>query len=298
MKLRLSSFHVPIPFSSHASKLSRICAALILAASVAGQVQDAGAAPKTTPSPTPTPTPTATPTVAATPAATAAPSPAATPTYNGAQQSQYITTARDAFVALRTAKSQPFLDAHKALEDAGSIAAKGLKTKEDITARRDLLAKTMAANDEYLEFVKTQEATYRAELAKTPLIPSDIDGLVSEFAERANTAKTVKLRETEHDIEKAGDDMLAFLGKKFGAWSVSDAGKISFKKKSDITPMNDLALHYNAKVKESEALRAELKPAPSPSPSASVGGSPAASPTGAAPASSPAAAVPAASAKP
>lgn len=293
MKLRFSRFHAP----NHASNLARIGAAMILITGVTGQVREAGAAPKTTPTATPSPTPTATP--AATATATAAPSPAATPTYNGAQQSQYISTARDAFVGLRTAKSQPFLDAHKALEDAGSMAAKGLKSKEDITTRRALLAKTMAANEEYLAFVKTQEETYRAELAKTPLIPSDIDGLVSEFAQRANTPLTIKVRETERDVEKAGDDILAFLGKKFGAWSVSDAGKISFKKKADVSGYSEAISKYSAKASELQKLREQLTPAPvpSPSPSASVGASPAASPTGAmAPAKSTAA--PAASAKP
>ena len=289
MKLRFSRFSALASTPRHFSHFARLGAALILAASVAGQAPDAMAAPKATPTATPTASPSATPAPTATPAATAAASPAATPTYNGAQQSQYIATARDAFVALRTAKSQPFLDAHKALDDAGSMAAKGLKSKEDITARRALLATTMAANEEYLTFIKTQEDTYRAELAKTPLIPSDIDGLVAEFAQRANTATTIKLRETERDVEKAGDDILAFLGKKFGAWSVSDAGKISFKKKSDVGGYSDAISKYNAKAAELQKLREQLAPTPVPSPSASVTASPAASP---------AAATPAASAKP
>ena len=132
---------------------------------------------------------------------------------------------------LRAAKSQPFLDAHMALDAAGSMSAKGLKTKEDIAARRDLVAKAIAANDTYLEFVRTQQDTYRAELAKTPLIAGDIDTLVKQFDEKANTATTVKLRETERDALKAGDDMLAALDKKFGSWTVSDVGKVTFKKK-------------------------------------------------------------------
>ena len=306
MTLRFSSLFAPVPSATlirerfrgvRGGRLPRVCAVLVLAASVAGLAIEAGAAPKATPTPTATPIPTPVPSPTATPAA----SPAPTANYSGTQQTQYITTARDAFVAMRTAKSQPFLDAHKALDAAGALSARGLKTKEDIAARRDLVAKTSAANDEYLAFVKTQEDTYRAELAKTPLIPNDIDGLVKEFNERTNTPTVIKLREDERDTLKIGDEMLTTLDKKFGAWSANEAGRIVFKKKSDVAAYGELLSKLNAKVSEMQKLREELTPTPSPSPSASAGVTPAASPTGApgaAPAASAPAAVPAASAKP
>ncbi len=300
MKLRISSFHAPAPCPNHASKLSRICAGLILAASVAGQVHDAGAAPKAkatpTPSPTATATPTPTPTATPSPVATPTPTPAATPNYSGTQQAQYIATARDAFVALRTQKTQPFLEAHKALDTAGALSAKGLKTKADIAARRDLIAKTSAANDDYLAFVKTQDDTYRAELAKTPLIAGDIDGLVKEFSEHANTPTVVKIREDEKDVLKMGDDSMATLDRKFGAWTVSDAGKMTFKKSADASAYGKSLANLSAKVTEIDKLRAQIAATPSPSPVVSPGASPAASPTGA-PATTPAAA-PTASVKP
>ena len=110
---------------------------------------------------------------------------------------------------------------------------RGLKTKEDVTARRDLVAKALAANNAYLEFVKTQEATFRAELVKTPLTPNDVDAIAKDYFKADRTATTVKLREKESDVLKAGDDMLAFFDKRFGSWTVNDAGKISFKKKAD-----------------------------------------------------------------
>ncbi len=270
--------------------------AFILAASVAGQVHRAGAAPKTkaTPTPTPTATATATPTPTPTPAPvpTATPTPAATPNYSGTQQGQYIATARDAYVALRTEKSQPFLDAHRALDAAGSMSTKGLKTKEDIAARRDLIAKTSAANDAYLEFVKTQEDTYRAELAKTPLIPADVDSLVKEYAGKVNTPVNIKLRETERDALKAGDAMLAQLDKTFGTWTSNDAGKVSFKKKADVSAMNALSVKFNAKVSELQPLREQLGQAANATPASGPVATPAAT------ASPAATAAPAASAKP
>ncbi len=314
MKLRYLSFHALAPTADHlndrrrpglSGKLPEVCAALLLAVGVIGPLHDAAAAPKAkaTPTPTPTPTATATPTPEPTPTATPAPTatapatPAPVANYSGTQQSQYIATARDAFVALRTAKSQPFLDAHKALDAAGSMSAKGLKTKEDITARRDLIAKTSAANDEYLTFITTQEGTYRAELAKTPLIPADVDGLVTEFANHANTPTMIKLRETERDALKAGDNMLATLEKKFGSWSVSDGGKVTFKKSADVSTMNSLSVKYNAKVAELQPLRDQLAATAAPSPSVTPGATPAASPTGA-PVAAPAAKMPAPAATP
>ena len=288
MKLRFSNLHAPALSLNHASKLSRICAALVLTASVAGQVHDAGAAPKAKATPTPTPSPTATatptPTSAATPTPTpvptATPNPAATPTYSGAQQTHYIATAVEAFVALRTQKSQPFLEAHKAMDAAGGLSARGLKTRADIAARRDLIAKTLAANEEYLAFVKTQEDTYRSELAKTPLIAGDIDGLVKEFAVQTNTPTVVKIREDERDVLKMGDESMATLEKKFGAWTVSDAGRITFKKPADANAYSRVLANQGAKVAEIDKLRAQLAATPSPSPTVSPAASPAASPAG------------------
>lgn len=272
MKLRFSSLHARVGLI----KTSRngFCAAL-LAASAASLTPDAGAAPKGTPTPPPAPTTaaTATPLPTATPAATTAPAtPAPLPNYNGQQQSDYIATARNAFVALRTEKSQPFLDAHKELDAAGGISAKGLKSKEDIAARRALVAKNVATNEDYLNFVKTQEDTYKAELAKTPLIPDDVNSIVADFSKNSHTAVMIKLRETEREALKAGDDMLAGYEKRFGAWTVSDAGKVTFKKKTDVSAMNALNEKFNARVKELQPLREQLTAAASPSPSPGAAG--------------------------
>ncbi len=288
MNLRFSSFHAPALSPNQAGKLSRIGAALILAAGVAGSVPEAGAAPKATATPTATATATPTPS----PVPTATPKPAVTANYSGTQQAQYMATARDAFIALRTAKVQPFLDAHKALDDAGSMSTKGLKTRADIAARRDLIAKTLAANDAYQEFVKTQEDTYRAELAKTPLTPDDADSILAEYTTKANTSLNLKLRETQRDVLKAGDDMLAALDKKFGSWSVNDSGKLLFKKKADVNAMNALSAKFNAKVVLLQPLRDQLAQSANPTPAGSPGAAPAASASPTAPAT------PAASAKP
>lgn len=231
------------------------------------------AAPPPPPEPSPTPVPTATPVASATPTMT----PIEVAKYSGQQQMAYNRQAVDEFVGQRAEKSQPYIEAHNALETAGSVGAKGLTAKEAIAARRDLVAKCSAANDVYLDFVKTQEDTYRADLAKTPLLPGDIDALVKDFADKANTAAIIKLRETERETLKAGDDMLVGLDKSFGDWSVNGAGALTFKKKGGAAAYGAAAQKYNKLATEESQMLAEVnKAAAVPSSSATPTASPAA----------------------
>ncbi len=247
------------------------------------------APPASEPTPTPAATPTVTPVAAAVPAS---PTPEVAK-YNGQQQMEYNRQAVDAFVTQRAEKSQPYIEAHNALETAGSVGAKGLTSREVIAARRDLIAKCIAANDVYLDFVKTQENTYRAELAKTPLLPGDVDSLASDFATRANTAAIVKLRETERETLKAGDEMLSSLDKSYGDWSVNGAGALTFKKKGASAPYSVAAQKYNKLANDEVKMLAEVNKSQTvPSASATPAAAPGAS---AAPAASTA---PASAAKP
>jgi len=205
------------------------------------------------------------------------------------QQKEYNQQAVDAFVTLRAEKSQPYIQAHNALETAGSVGLKGLNSKEAFAARRDLIAKCIAANDIYLDFVKTQENTYRTELAKTPLLPGDVDSLVNDFATRANTAAIVKLRETERETLKAGDEMLETLDKSYGDWSISPAGALAFKKKGGAASFNAAAQKYNRLANDEAKLLAEVnKSLAVPSSSATPTATPGASAGPAASAASPA----------
>ena len=275
--------------SFHIQRGAGLIAPLLLAVGIACAVSDAAAKPKGKSTPTPTPEPTAT--VAPTPTPTPTPAPtasnqSATATYNGDQQGHYINMAKEAFVALRTAKAQPFVDAYTAFDAAGGVSAKGLTSKEAIVARRDLLAKTIASNNAYLEFVKTEEDSYRVELDKTPLVQGDVDTLVKQFDERTNLGVSIKLRATETEALKAGDDTLDFLAKKLGSWSVSEAGNITFKKGADRATMNELGKKYNAKAtelqgyqKQLQAVAASASPTPGTSPAAVPGTVPTASVT-------------------
>ena len=181
------------------------------------------------------------------------------------QQSKYITTANNAFSAERKAKFQAFLDARTAFENAGGISTKGLTDKAAVVARRDLLAKLRTANEDYLTFVTTQVETYRAELAKTPLVPADVDSLAAGFAKQASVSGAVKMQQTEKDLLTCSDEMLADLQKWNGEWSLSSADKLVFKQKSDQKAYSALAKKYNGIVKDMQAQQAQASPTPAPS---------------------------------
>lgn len=217
--------------------------------------------------PSPDVTPTPSPTPAATPTGTPLP-PA--PRYSGTQQMEYMATAKDGFMAARQAKSQGFVDAHNEFDAAGGLNPKGLTSKDAIAARRAILAKCIAGNEDYITFVKGQVDTYHAELAKTPLLPADVDAIADDYASKANTPGIIQLRETVRDALKCSDDMLASLEKSYGDWLVSDAGRLTFKKKSDVAAYSALSQKYNKLAADEVRLRDAVNGTSSQVPSASA----------------------------
>lgn len=194
-----------------------------------------------------------------TPTATPKPVPSATPTgYSPEQRKQYIQTAIDAFKAARTSKLQPFTEAFAAFSSAGGLGAAGLTSKDAITARRDLIKKCLAANDDYTAFIKNQEAAYTAELKKTPLTPNDVEVESSYTGAKMPTDKIVQLRALQGDLLKNSDQMLAYLDSKFGAWSVNAEKHIVFKKAADGAGFNALAKTYGEQATALNKLRDEV----------------------------------------
>ena len=211
--------------------------------------------------PAPAPVPAAIPTASPSPASDAA---TETRNYDGTQQSNYIKTAENVFLEARGAKSTAFVEANNAYLQAGGASAAGLTSKEAVTARREMIQKAMRANDDYLTFVDTQETVYHDELAKTPLIKADVDGLTANFAEHAKTADVKKLRETERDLLKTGDAMMAFLESKYGAWKLN-GNKPAFKKSADTNAYSALGKKYNVDVETVQKLSASVNsPLPTP----------------------------------
>ena len=89
-----------------------------------------------------------------------------------------------------TRRPRPFTEAFSALNAAGGFSAVGLASKEAIAARRDLVAKCQTANDDMRELrSKPRRPSYRAELAKTPLSPHDVDSPCDDFASRRRRRK-------------------------------------------------------------------------------------------------------------
>ncbi len=215
------------------------------------------------------------------------------PTYNNAQRTQYIKQADNAFLALRDAKTGPYTAAFNAMLNAGGFSAVGLTSKEAIAARRDLVAKCQAANDDYEAFTKTQDATFKAELQKTPLIPNDVDYVLSDFSYKAQTNDNLKLRALQRDSLKTGDDMLAYLDKSYGNWSVNEKQHLTFKKPGDAAPFSALAKTYSEQVAAISKLQNDIKATADPNSVATT--TPAASPAASGAPVSPAVASPAAS---
>ena len=248
--------------------------ALLVAGVVACPVGGFSKTAAATPTPTPVPSPSVAPSVA--PTAT----PEGTPevrNYNGAQQSQYIQTARTAYIDLRAAKTAAFAEANDAYVQAGGASAKGLTSKEAVTARRAMIQKAIQANDDYLAFVTTQDETYRAELAKTPLVKSDIDGLVSEYAATSKEDKVKELRKDVGALLKTGDDMMAVLEKEYGSWK-PEGNAPKFKGSGDAKAYSALGKKYNGLVANVQKLTGEINTAPPVPEAVPSPGTPAASP--------------------
>ncbi len=234
----------------------------------------------------------------ATPAPTPTPAPVApgNPTYSSSKREQYISQASDAFTAARRAKIQALTDAINTLHTAGMMSPKGLVSKEAIAERRKLVENARLANEDYIAFVTTQEATYRAELEKTPLVPNDVYVTVGQFlAKNSHVAETLAVRETEKELLKSTDDTLAMLDGSWGRWHLRD-GKVSFEKPGDVDRYGKLLTRFNAAVAAQTAAQAKLTAAQGPDAGAAASAGGAASPT---PEVSPAASVaPATSAAP
>jgi hypothetical protein len=216
--------------------------------------------------PSSSPSPTAAPAVAA----TASPTPdESLPKYGGAQQSRYISKAEVDFVAQRDAKFEPFLEARNAFEAAGGINSAGL-TPAAISQRLDLLSKAQAAHAEYLAFITNQADIYRADLAKTPLTPADVEANVVTYAEKANIPREIKAQELERDLLACSNEMLTFMQKESGQWEIQAGGKLAFKKKADKAAHIALEEKYNGIVMQIN----QLHPTPTPAASPTAAGAP------------------------
>ncbi|MBE7219874.1 MAG: hypothetical protein INR64_15495 [Caulobacteraceae bacterium] len=208
---------------------------------------------------------TAIPTASATPAQTPAPAAAAsTPQgYSNAQREQYIKQAEAEYNAVAGPKLQAFADSMKAFLGAGGISAVGLTSKDAITARRNLIAQCQQTNTDYEDFVKTEEQTYKADLQKTPLIATDVRDVFDDFQFKAQTPDNIKLRDLQRDSLKTSDDLLAYLEKTYGSWSVNAQQHLTFKP-GVAAPFNAIAKTYNDQAAAINQLQTAIKAAVNP----------------------------------
>ena len=94
------------------------------------------------------------------PAPRAVPAPTPPQGYNSVTEQGYIDQADDAFKAVQQPKIKTFNAAFAALKDANFMSAKDLTSKEAVAARRDLIAKCIAADNDYIRrlFEATQDS--------------------------------------------------------------------------------------------------------------------------------------------
>ena len=222
------------------------------------------------------PNATVAPVASATPAATAKPDTSGNPTYTAAQRGQYVKQAEAAYLAVAEPKRQAFADSFKALVAAGAFSPVGLTSKDAIAARRNLVAQCQKANADYEEFIKTEEPAYKAELQKTPLVPNDVNNVFEDFVFKAQTAKNVQLRDLQRASFETGDELLAYLDKTYGNWSIK-VDRLSFKPGAS-GPFNAIGKKYNDQATAIANLQNEIKTIvdPNGTPSGAVPASPAA----------------------
>ena len=103
----------------------------------------------------------------------------------------------------------------------------------------------------------------------------------------------MKLRDLQRESLKTGDEMLAYLEKSYGNWSVNAAQHLTFKKPADGSAFSTLGKTYNGQITEQSAIQKDMLATADPNSAAT--GTPAGSPPAASPTASPA---PAASATP
>lgn len=222
---------VLISFLGFAFVPSRLAATIVFCLSIpalifggikVNELANARIHPETVKAPTPKPKPGA-------PAAVAEAPEAGNPPYNTTQRGTYIDQVGTTFINMRAAKTQAYIAASSAYATAASAGFGPLTSKEAIAARRKVVADTGQVNQEYMDFVRSQEAIYRSELEKTPLIPNDVNVAVGRFkARNPFIGDALAARVAQRNALKAYDDEMVMLDQSFGRWKVA-AGRFTFK---------------------------------------------------------------------
>lgn len=128
-------------------------------------------------------------------------------------------------------KIRAYETAFKVLQDAGLFLPKTLTSKESIAARRELLKNLNAANEDLAATYGGLAATLRADLLNAGLAPNRAEAEIRGFERTAHIPEQLKLRDYDRQMGRTADEMLEFLSKEWGQWSVEQGSdRILFKR--------------------------------------------------------------------
>ncbi len=160
---------------------------------------------------------------------------------NAAVDNERVATAlaQKHFIAIHI-KTQAYEAAANALKSAGSRLSSGLTTKEAINARRELLKKWIAANDDLARSYSTLENDVRTEMEKTPSTRDGAAAAARTVARNANI--DLALKYCDYDRQK-GQKWLAtldLLQGTWGQWKIEPSGLVRFNSKQTLARFNEL----------------------------------------------------------
>ena len=128
--------------------------------------------------------------------------------------------------------------AFTALNTSGGIDPKSLAHREDIAARREMVANCIAANEALAKFSGNIGEEYRGQLQAFIPAPGEIDPIVRGYVAGAHPDLLLAIRDTDRQIFTGMDDTLTLLDERWGHWKVNAAGKTLFENQADVARFN------------------------------------------------------------
>ena len=124
------------------------------------------------------------------------------------------------------AKQQSLITAYDAaalaIKNPPVLSMKDITQREQLIARKQLVAKFLDANEKWLGFSTKAEVTLREEMVKLRATPAAIDAGLKDYRESAADHDIIlmRIRETDQRIGTASLDMLVILEANWGNWEI------------------------------------------------------------------------------
>lgn len=130
------------------------------------------------------------------------------------------------FFRLLTLKMQAYAAATQALAAAGFSRAKGIRTREDLQHRRELVRNFGKANKDVEDFYRNAEGILRHDLEEENLPRTYIDPVLVDF--RKTTLMVLKVRACDDELVTQSNKILDLYDREWATWRVEESGKVIF----------------------------------------------------------------------